>query len=159
MLSWDVKRRSHRRRLFRRRLINKKNVVRYTLGIPKLQQELKNLQAGALYWVATDQLNQATKLVGLTLSSCSETAKAALLTHSNSDMDQIHAYLSNPEQGPGDLRSYLVKLNSGRDLDQLTKQLDRALKPRGRLIVVVLPSTDLALWTDNAARVLKQWRN
>ncbi|HHU93571.1 MAG TPA: hypothetical protein GXX62_00560 [Alcaligenaceae bacterium] len=159
MLLWEVKRRSHRCELFRRRLINKKNVVRYTLGIPKLQQELKNLQAGALYWVATDQLSQATKLVGLTLSSCSETAKAALLTHSNSDMDQIHTYLSNPEQGPGDLRSYLVKLNSGRDLDQLTKQLDRALKPRGRLIVVVLPSTDLALWTDNAARVLKQWRN
>lgn len=159
MLSWDIKRRSHRHGLFRRRLINNKNVVRYTLGIPKLQQELKNLQAGALYWVATDQLSQTTKLVGLTLSSCSETAKVALLAHSNSDMDQIHAYLSNPEQGPGDLRSYLVKLNSDRDLDQLTKQLDRALKPRGRLIVVVLPSTDLALWTDNAARVLKQWRN
>lgn len=112
-----------------------------------------------MYWVATDQLSQAIKLVGLTLSSCSETAKVALLAHSKSDMDQIHAYLSNPEQGPGDLRSYLIKLESRRDLDQLPKQLDRALKPRGRLITIVLPSSDLSLWTDNAARVLKQWRN
>lgn len=131
----------------------------YTLAIPTMPQEYKRLQLGALYWVAIEESELALKLVGQTLAGVEALGKAVLLAHTNNELEDVLAYLSKPDGGPATLHSYRMKTVSLHTLQRLPKQIDKALKPVERLIVLLLPLNERAVWQEHAGTLLRAWRN
>lgn len=133
----------------------------YTLAIPSLPQEFKHLRGGAVYWVAIEAPEYAIKLAGQTLASVGKADKAVLLAPRSEELDEVLGYLVRPDRGPSDLQSYKLKTYSLKGLLQLPKQMDRALKPTQRLIVLMLPinEIEMVLWQTHASILLKTWRN
>lgn len=125
----------------------------FSLAMPNLQDELAQLRRGSLYWLACARVEDADRLCRQILAGMEASARAALVAGGRSP--QLLLLGLDACQGPGELASCsFAEHRSAAVLQDLPKELERALRPRGRLLLLSLPAQ---VWSGFDQRWLLQW--
>lgn len=125
----------------------------FSLGILRLQDELALLRAGSLYWLACAEVDDADALCRQTLAAMAPGSRAALLVGGREPEALLREL--DAEAGPDELALYAFAERQGAAaLEQLSTELEQILRPRGRLLLLVL-SADC--WEAFAGRRLRDW--
>jgi len=134
----------------------KKPLLTYGLGLTAVSQEYKQLRAGFVYWVGVANQKEAIWLTGRTIAAAP--SKARILLLADSHLDEMLGYVPLDTTDPVEVRSYHLRGHSPVDMLALTKQMDRAVQPIARLILLVMPITQVQDWENKAALFLVEWR-
>ncbi|NYT82022.1 hypothetical protein H0A70_11080 [Alcaligenaceae bacterium] len=125
------------------------------LAIDDLPIELAQLRDGEAYWIALADENDSSALIMQLLRGADPDARAVLIC--SVDPTSMLAGLP-PDQGPADLRTYRLSGEPLKALRALTKDLDRSLRPRGRIIIMRLSAEYFSAAGDHLETVLYRWR-
>ncbi|MEI6415987.1 MAG: BcsE family c-di-GMP-binding protein [Pseudomonadota bacterium] len=128
----------------------------YTLGLGQVGDEVTRLRRGGVYWITLDRVDDADRFCRQVLGSLLVTDRAVLITAGRDPQDAVRAL---PDTlGPGDLRLFsLDDLHTARALRDLSGDLDRALRPRDRLILLMLPSARCVFDVSVLAAWCQRW--
>ncbi|WP_349573309.1 cellulose biosynthesis protein BcsE [Azotobacter salinestris] len=125
----------------------------FSLAIPNLHDELARLRRGSLYWLACARVEDADRLCRQVLAGMGASTRAALVAGGRAP--QLLLLGLDACQGPGELASYsFAEHQAAAVLQDLPKELERALRPRGRLLLLSLPAQ---AWSGFDQRWLLQW--
>lgn len=112
---------------------------RFSLAIPKLHDELAQLCRGSLYWLACARVEDADRLCRQVLAGMGAGTRAALVVGGRSP--QLLTLGLDARQGPTELASCsFSEHQAAAVLQDLPKELERALRPRGRLLLLSVPA-------------------
>ncbi|QEY57669.1 hypothetical protein FXF61_14750 [Pseudomonas sp. C27(2019)] len=127
-----------------------------SIGITGCLQEYQQMRFGSVYWLSMDTHVNALRFATQTLAALDFNNRAVVV---GSDKIPVIISALKEDQGPAELRSYSLRGEMPKAVVQLTKQLDRRLKPSKRLIVCLLPIESLSFLEKNTHIVLKNWRD
>ncbi|NYT63873.1 hypothetical protein H0A66_16265 [Alcaligenaceae bacterium] len=128
--------------------------MQFSIAIKDLPQELSQLREGAVYWLGVDHYSDVLMLFRQILLSVDASCRAIAV----GPEDLSDTFSGFPDdQGPQDLRFYQMTGLPARALARLTKDLERALRPRKRLVLLMLRLDHLPADAGIAQRLLTTW--
>lgn len=110
----------------------------FSLAIEQLRDELAQLRRGSLYWLTCTQLEDADRVCRQVVAGMAASARATLLVGGRSPQVLLEGL--DACQGPAELTPFSFSTRQAQaTLQQLPEELERALRPRGRLLLLALP--------------------
>ncbi|MBB5216307.1 BcsE family c-di-GMP-binding protein [Parapusillimonas granuli] len=125
------------------------------LAIADLPIELGRLRKGEAYWIAFAREADSAAMIMQVLRGADPDARAAMIC--SADPTGLLAALPD-DQGPADLRTYRLSGEPQRALRALTKDLDRSLRPRDRVIIMRLSIDYFSAVDGQLEALLERWR-
>src|SRR5690625_4578056 len=130
----------------------------YQLSIINLPRKVNLIDAGAVYWVHGADLGNTEQLTVQILSCVDNHAqqKPMLLAQ---DEVQLEAIINHLGQHAKKVRAYTLKNTKHQNFFRLSKQINRALNPESRLIILCLQADYFQIQDHKLPTHLKQWRD
>src|SRR5690625_2297807 len=130
----------------------------YQLSIINLPRKVNLIDAGAVYWVHGADLGNTEQLTVQILSCVDNHAqqKPRLLAQ---DEVQLEAIINHLGHHAKKVRAYTLKNTKHKNFFRLSKQINRALNPENRLIILFLKVDFFLPQEHQLTKHLKQWRD
>ena len=135
---------------------NVKNDWKAALPFLRLKQDVIGLEQGGVYWVLAPRSADAQLLAVQTVAQTMQQHKVVLVGSHNQLKSLVPSLDTLSKKS---LRILQIKAKAVDFLRQLPKQLERAVNPKKKLIVLVLQEHSAAFWQYLQNSSLKAWRN
>lgn len=127
--------------------------TRAQLAIPGLPVELIRLRMASMYWITLPSHELQSILVRQLLNGTTDTVRGVLAS-AHDPAQYMHGLARQPGR---DIRLFKLGRKTPQTLDTLTKELDRALRPKERIIWLCLPESHTPTDPGLLAAMLERW--
>lgn len=126
------------------------------LALDDMPLELAQMRSGAMYWVGIPAESDSLFLAGQIINKAEPEARVALI----STVDPRPLMENLPRTaGPAFVHGYRLTGHSSKALKALIKDLDRAMRPKQRTLLLCLPAACFPAETDGLLELLTRWRD